>query len=51
MPKSKYWEKGVAIMNKLSKLASSAKVCGTIAYIGFLVKSGLASGTLPITIK
>jgi hypothetical protein len=51
MPKPKYWEKGVAIMNELSKSASSAKVCGTIAYIVFLAKSGLASGALPITIK
>jgi hypothetical protein len=51
MSKSKYWEKGVALMDKLSKLATIVKVCGIIAYNGFLVMSGLASGALPITIK
>jgi hypothetical protein len=51
LPKSMYWEKGVAIMNKLSKLASITKVYGTMAYIGFLVISGLATNSLSITVK
>jgi hypothetical protein len=38
-------------MDKLSKLASMSKVCGTIAYIGFLVQSLLVDGSLPITVK
>lgn len=51
LPKSMYCEKGVAIMEKLSKLASIAKVYGTMAYICFLVLSVLVTNSLKITVK